>query len=91
MLTGRVKTDTTDAISFYFSHWLHEAAEKNVDTHFFKDVDFGLRMSFKNAPVGFTTMRNSLVLTYGFGPIKWFIYLIISYFQFIIIIKIILV
>ena len=36
-----------------------------MGTHKFADVEFGKRMSLKNAPMGFTKMYSSLVLTYG--------------------------
>jgi hypothetical protein len=64
-LLGKVNDPTTDAINFYFSKYLNELASKNLSTHKFSDPNFGKRMSFKNAPVGFTKMYSSLVLTYG--------------------------
>lgn len=64
-LEGKVNNKTTDAINFYFSQYLNREAKKNLDTHKFRDQEFGKRMLFKNAPVGFTKMYSSLVLTYG--------------------------
>lgn len=65
-LAGKVNNETTDALNFYFSLFLHEEAKKNLDTHKFSDPEFGKRMSFKNVPVGFTTMYGSSMLSYGF-------------------------
>ena len=64
-LLGKVNNEVTDAINFYFSSYLNQQAKKNMGTHKFADVEFGKRMSFKNAPMGFTKMYSSLVLTYG--------------------------
>jgi hypothetical protein len=62
---GRVNDATTDAINFYFSKYLNQLASKNLSTHKFSDPNFGKRMSFKNAPVGFTKFYTSLMLSYG--------------------------
>ena len=67
-LKGRNNNKTTDAINFYFSNWVHEQAKQNLNSHKFKDPEFGMRMEFKNAPVGFTMMSDGLLLTYGFDP-----------------------
>lgn len=64
-LKGKVNNETTDKINYYFSEYLYREARKNLGTHKFQDVEFGKRMLFKNAPLGFTKMYTSLVLTYG--------------------------
>jgi hypothetical protein len=64
-LDGKVNTPMTDEINFYFSSYLNNLAKQNLNTHHFKDVEFGKRMTFKNAYVGLTHMYSSLVLTYG--------------------------
>jgi len=66
-LEGKVNTETTDAINFYFSSFLNKQAKQNLDTHFFIDPNFGKRMEFKNVPVGFTHIYSSVALTYGFN------------------------
>ncbi len=38
---------------------------KNIETHKFKDPEFGKRMEWRNAAVGFTNLNKSLLLTYG--------------------------
>ena len=65
-LEGRVNDETTDAINFYFSHFLNKQAKLNLSSHYFSDKAFGRRMEFKNVPVGFTRIYDSVVLTYGF-------------------------
>ena len=55
----------TDAINFYYANFLHQEAKKNLATHYFSDIEFGKRMSWRNAPVGFTLIAKSAVLTYG--------------------------
>lgn len=64
-LKGKVNTADTDEINFYFSSYLNKLAKQNLDTHRFHDLEFGKRMTFKNAYLGFTRMYSSLVLTYG--------------------------
>ena len=65
-LQGRVNDETTDAINFYFSSFLNKSAKQNLQTHYFDDKAFGKRMEFKNVPVGFTFIYDSVALTYGF-------------------------
>lgn len=65
-LAGKVNNEATDALNFYFSLFLNLEARKNLDTHKFEDKEFGKRMSFKNAPLGFSEMSGSKLLTYGF-------------------------
>lgn len=65
-LEGKVNNEVTDAINFYFSNLLMTEAAKNIDTNFFSDKAQGKRMTFKNAPLGFTLMYSSWMLTYGF-------------------------
>lgn len=64
-LRGKVNTDTTDKLNFYFSDYLRRQAAKSLRSHKFEDPEFGKRMLFLNTPVGLTKMYSSLVLTYG--------------------------
>lgn len=65
-INGKVNDEVTDALNFYFSHFLHEEAKLSLTTHKFKDPEFGKRMEFKNAPMGFTSIyKGSKLLTYG--------------------------
>jgi hypothetical protein len=64
-LTGKVNSPVTDAINFYFSNLMMREASKNLETHSFVNREFGKRMSWLNAPVGFTIMSGGNVLTYG--------------------------
>ena len=65
-LEGKVNNEVTDAINYYFSHLLTREASKNLNTNYFEDKEQGKRMTFKNAPLGFTMMYTSWMLTYGF-------------------------
>lgn len=64
-LHGKVNTSVTDEINYHFSYYLHNLAQRNLDTHKFSDVEDGCSRTFRFQPVGLTNMYSSLVLTYG--------------------------
>lgn len=65
-LKGKVNNADTDSINYFFSKWLKDIAKTNLNTHRFKDVEMGKKLSVKHAPVGFTKMYGSLILSHGF-------------------------
>lgn len=66
---GKVNNLTTDAINFYFSQHINERGKKNLETsnNRFKDPEFGMRMEWLNANVGFTLGgESSNLVSFGF-------------------------
>ena len=54
-LTGKVNTELTDEINYYYSQALNHAALKNLNQgHQFEDKEQGLRMEWLNTKVGYT-------------------------------------
>ena len=64
---GKVNTEVTDAINYYFSKHVHDQGLMTLDTHKFADPAFGKRMEWLNAEQGFTKGGlTSMVPTFGF-------------------------
>ena len=66
-LTGKVNTEQTDEINFYFSQALNHAAMNNLNYgHKFEDREQGLRMEWLNTDVGYTNYgTDAKVVSYG--------------------------
>ena len=66
-LAGKVNDEVTDAINFYFSEHVRRQAAKTMDTHKFADPEFGERMEWLNANMGFTGANAaSFLVSFGF-------------------------
>lgn len=66
-IKGKVNTEVTEAINYYFSKHLHDQGLKTLETHKFADAEFGKRMEWLNSNMGFTKGGlTSLVKSYGF-------------------------
>ena len=65
MIRGKVNDEVTDEINFRFSELFFQQASKNLETHRFKDPDFGAKMEVLNTYVGYTFYPNNYVLSYG--------------------------
>ena len=66
-LQGKVNTSVTDEINYLFSKHIRDQGMKSLPTHKFADPDFGKRMEWLNANIGFTKGGlTSLLVSYGF-------------------------
>ena len=66
IIKGKINTDTTDQINFFFSEHLRRQGSKTLDTHRFSDREFGFRMEWLNSSIGFTHFgQDSSIVTYG--------------------------
>lgn len=66
-IAGKVNNEATDEINYYFSEHVKAQGMKNLDTHFFKDAEFGKRMEWLNSNMGYTKGgKTSYMPSYGF-------------------------